>query len=139
LQWAMYYNAVQQSDSARLSLDKCLIEIPDEKTALFEWSKYYYATKNDSALQYVNLYLYHYPEDIQAIILKARIKSSAGETMEAIDLYKTALLSDSTSAIARTEMEILERKVAYLRLVKRKDETQKQLEYIKPLGAKQIN
>jgi tetratricopeptide (TPR) repeat protein len=139
LEQAMYFNAVQQYDSARLSLDICRIEIPDEKTALFEWAKYYFATKNDSALQTVNLYLYHYPEDTRAIILKARMKSAAGATMEAIDLYTLALLSDSSSVIARTELENLEGKVAYLRLVKRKDETQKQLEIIKPLGAKQIN
>jgi len=139
LERAMYYNAVNEYDSARVSLDKCRIESSDENAALFEWAKYYYATKNDSAMQTLNQYLYHFPEDTRAMILKARMKSADGATMDAIDLYKSVLLSDSTSAIARTELEILERKVAYLRLIKRKDETQKQLEIIKPLGAKQIN
>ncbi|MDZ7604156.1 MAG: hypothetical protein U5K79_00890 [Cyclobacteriaceae bacterium] len=139
LERAMYYNAVKAYDSARMSLDKCRIENADEKTALFEWAKYYYATRNDSAWQTLNQYLYHYPKDAHALILKARMKSADGATHEAIELYKSVLLSDSTSVIARKELEILEGKVAYLRLVKRKDETQKQLEIIKPLGAKQIN
>ena len=139
LEWSMYYNEIHLYDSARLFLDKCKNEFPEQTKSLLEWTNYYYGTKNDSALQTLNLYLYHNPKDLKALILKARIKSESGDTREAIDLYKSVLLSDSTITIARTELDNLERKVAYLRLVQRKDETQKQLDMIKPLGTKQIN
>ncbi len=139
LSWASYYNATANYDSARLFLTECNRTQQRESTVYLEWAKYYFATKNDSALQVINLYLHQQANDLNALLLKARIKAGMGETMESIAIYESILQADSTMAIAETELGILARKVAYLRLANRKDEAQKQLDILRPMDTKQIN
>ena len=79
------------------------------------------------------------PAGTSAHILKARTLEKINYVTDAKNLYLSALEIDSTSILAIKGLDNLERKVAYLRLVKRKEDIQRQVETLKPLIIKEIN
>ena len=139
-QWGAYFRATGALDTAKQILRNCLIQSPEESKVNFELAKIYYQqNKLDSTLYFVNAYLNAKPRGTSGQVLKAKTFERMNYFTDARNLYKSALKIDSTSTLARRGLENLERKVAYLRLVKRKEEVQKQVETLKPLNSKEIN
>jgi tetratricopeptide (TPR) repeat protein len=73
------------------------------------------------------------------MVLKAKTLERLSNYEQAKNIYQSAIELDSTSTLAIEGLNNLERKVAYLRLVKRKESVQKDLEILKPLNSKTIN
>ncbi len=139
-EWGAYFNEVASYDTARIILIKCQAEKPDEKRIFYELAKNYYKSNDtDSALIFVDRYLAESPKGIDGLIFKAKMLERRRDYNEAKKIYQTAIEKDSTSILAINGLENLERKVAYLRLVKRKEEAQRQTDNLKPLDSKEIN
>lgn len=139
-EWGAYYNKIGEYDRSKMFLLKCLNEKPEEPRIYFELAKNYFgANKIDSTLYFVNKYLDTNPKGTGAYVLKAKAMEKLYKYTDARQIYIQALKIDSTSILARKELDNLERKVAYLRLKKRKQEVQKQVETLKPLDSKEIN
>ena len=135
-----YFNASGEKDTSKAILLKCLLNNTSEPRIDFELAKIYYDENNiDSTLYFINQYLNTLPEGTSAHVLKARTLEKLNYYTEAKKLYISALEIDSTSVLASNGLDNLERKVAYLRLVKRKEEVQRQVETLKPLNSKEIN
>ena len=134
------YNETGKRDEAKEVLTNCLKRIAEESRINLELAKFYSNSNNiDSTLLYLNFYLESESIGTEGHVLKARTLEKISYYTEAKKLYKTALEIDSTSILAQRGLENLERKVAYLRLVKRKEEVQRQVEDLKPLNSKDIN
>ncbi|MCK5368454.1 MAG: hypothetical protein KAQ62_07870 [Cyclobacteriaceae bacterium] len=139
-EWGAYFNEIGKRDTSKIILLKCLRERPDEPRINFELAKIYFNVNNiDSTLYYVNQYLDSKPIGTDGYVLKARTLEKINYYTDAKELYKIALDMDSTSILASKGLDNLERKVAYLRLKKRKEEVQRQVEILKPLNSKEIN
>jgi tetratricopeptide (TPR) repeat protein len=139
-QWGAFYNETGRKDTAKLILMNCLQEKPDEERINFELGKIYFNENNiDSTLYYLNQYLDTNPKGTGAYVLKAKTLEKVSYYTDARKLYNAALEIDSTSTLAIQGLENLERKVAYLRLVNRKEEIQREVESLKPLKSKVIN
>ncbi len=139
-EWGAYYNKVGENDRSKMFLLKCLNEKFEDPRINFELAKNYYGANNiDSTLYFVDKYLDTNPKGTGAYVLKAKAKEKRYQYTEAKQIYIQALKIDNTSILARKGLDNLERKVAYLRLKKRKQEVQKQVETLKPLGSKEIN
>lgn len=139
-EWGAYYNKIGENDSSKMFLLKCLKEKPEEPRINFELAKNYYGANNiDSTLYFADKYLDTNPKGTGAYVLKAKAMEKRYQYTEAKQIYIQALKIDNTSILARKGLDNLERKVAYLRLKKRKQEIQKQVETLKPLDSKEIN
>ncbi|MCK5208232.1 MAG: hypothetical protein KAQ79_09435, partial [Cyclobacteriaceae bacterium] len=139
-EWGAYFNEIGKRDTSKIILLKCLRERPDEPRINFELAKIYFNVNNiDSTLYYVNQYLDSKPIGTDGYVLKAKTLEKINYYTDAKELYKIALDMDSTSILASKGLDNLERKVAYLRLKKRKEEVQRQVEILKPLNSKEIN
>jgi len=139
-QWGAYYNDIGDKDVAKQILLNCMEEKPDEERINYELGKIYYNVNNiDSTLFYLNLYLDTNPKGTGAYVLKAKTLEKISYYTDARNLFNTALKIDSTSTLAIQGLQNLERKVAYLRLVNRKEEIQREVESLKPLKSKVIN
>ncbi len=138
-EWGAYYNEVGNRDTANLILTKCLSDKPEEPRVNYELAKIHYHEYNtDSTLLYLDRYLELDPRAIDGYVLKAKTMERINHFTEARNLYNTALEVDSTSLLASKGLDNLDRKVAYLRLVQRKEEVQKQVEKLKPLNSKEL-
>lgn len=134
-----YFNEVGEIDAARMMLIKCFADNSNETRINLELAKIYYKKNDmDSTLFFVNQYLSSNPEVIGGYILKARALEKKNYFTEARKLYLSVLEIDSTSILASKGLDNLNRKVAYLRLVKRKEDVQRQAETLKPLNSKKI-
>lgn len=139
-QWGAYYNDIGDKEAAKQILVNCLEEKPDEGRINYELGKIYFSVNNiDSTLFYLNQYLDTNPKGTGAYVLKAKTLEKISYFTDARKLYNTALNIDSTSTLAIQGLQNLERKVAYLRLVNRKEEIQREVESLKPLKSKVIN
>ena len=139
-EWGAYFNETGHSDTSRQILMNCKKSKPDEFGIYLELAKNYSRANNiDSTLRYVNQFLGTEPKGTEGYVLKARTLEKINYYSEARKMYKAALEIDSTSTLAQRGLENLERKVAYLRLIKRKEEVQRQVETLKPLNSKEIN
>lgn len=139
-EWGSYFNEIGKMDSSKVILMKCMESQNHDPRLNLELAKIYYKSNdNDSALYYINKYITSNPKGIDAFVLKAKTLEKKSYYTEAEKLYKYALEMDSTSILASRGLENLERKVAYLRLVKRKEAVQRQVEELKPLNSKEIN
>jgi tetratricopeptide (TPR) repeat protein len=139
-EYGTYLSAMKQRDRAKSVLLSCLEEDRDEERVKYELARIYYQQNNaDSALFYLNSYLDTNPKGTAAYVLKAKTLEQISYFTEARNLYNTALKVDSTSTLALSGLENLERKVAYLRLRKRKENVRRQAEVLKPLNSKDIN
>ena len=58
---------------------------------------------------------------------------------KAKNIYENILQNDTTAIIARHELQKLERKIAYLRDLKRKEAIQSQMDSIKPAKRLELN
>ena len=79
----------------------------------------------DSARYYSDRILAHRPEDLSAHLTLARVADKQGNFALATDQYQGILARDSTHQIAQNELDILNRKVAYLHKIRREFEQQK--------------
>ena len=139
-EWGAFYRETGRKDTAKMILLKCEVENPEEPRVKLELAKIYLSANNiDSSQYYVNQYLTLKPKDIAAYVLKAKTLERISYYSEAKKLYNLALEIDSTSTLASNGLENLERRAAYLRLVKRKESVQRQVETLKPLNSKKIN
>jgi len=139
-QWGTYQNEFGDRDLARSILKKCLESSPGKHKIKFELAKNYFrANEIDSALLFIDQYIQSNPSGTEMYVLKAKALEKRSYFTEARKLYNHALEIDSTSTLARRGLENLERKVAYLRLIRRKKDVQRQVETLKPLNAKEIN
>jgi tetratricopeptide (TPR) repeat protein len=139
-EWGAYYNKIGDNESSKIWLMKCLNEKPGESRILFELAKSYYGANNiDSAIYFIDKYLDTNPKGTDAYVLKAKSLEKKYQYSTAQNIYIQALEIDSTSILARKGLDNLERKVAYLRLQKRKREVQRQTEVLKSLDSKEIN
>jgi len=134
-----YFNAVNQKDSARMILKNCDETPFSEGRINYELARTFSPVNTDSVFYYVNLFLENNPEDIPGLVLKARTLERINYYTDAKTLYQKAIKIDSTSRLATEALDNLERKVAYLRLIKRKENVQRELEMFKPLNSKEIN
>ena len=139
-EWGTFFNETGRRDTSIRILTRCLQTKPEENRLNLELAKYYNKINNiDSTLWFVNKYLESKHSGTEGHVLKAKTLEKINYLTEARKLYKSALEVDSTSILAQRGLENLERKVAYLRLVKRKEEVQRQVETMKPLNSKVIN
>ncbi len=139
-QWGAYYYELGSKNQAKHILINCLRARPDEPRVNFELGKIYFGENNiDSTLFYLNQYLVTNPKGTNPYVLKAKTLEKISNYIDAKELYQSALAIDSTSVLALQGLENLERKVAYLRLVNRKEEIQREVESLKPLKSKVIN
>lgn len=137
--WGGYYNAIAQKDSAKSVLLNCNDSQLSENRVNLELAKSYYPNDIDSVLFYLNNFLADTPQDIAGIVLKAKALEQRGFYTESRLLYESAIKIDSTSILALNGLNNLERKVAYLRLVERKESVKRDLDTFKPLNSKEIN
>ena len=136
----VYFYEIGKSDSAKILLKECLTKEEKEPRIYFELAKIYFDENiTETSRQYINQYLNLKPDEIDGYIMKAQIMEKTNNFPDAYELYSTALEMDSTSRLASAGLENLERKVAYLQLVKRKESFQRQVETLKPLNSKEIN
>lgn len=133
------YNATGKRDSARWVLQYCENAPIREERIDYELAKTFYPDQTDSVLFYVNKALEKQPGYLQALLLKAKTLDRQGNYNGARGVYEFAIQMDSTYTLATQGLNNLERKVAYLRLVKRKESLQRDLEILKPLNSKTIN
>ena len=139
-EWGAYFSEIGKRDTSKSILMKCLHDRQDESRVNLELAKIYFRSDNvDSTLFYINHYLGSNPKGTEAHVLKAKALEKINFYTDAKKMYASALEIDSTSTLALRGLENLERKVAYLRLVKRKEEVQRQAETLKPLNSKVIN
>jgi len=139
-QWGAYFYELGSRNQAKHILVNCLKSKPNEPRVNFELGKIYYIENNiDSTLFYLNQYLVTNPKGTDPYVLKAKTMERLNNYIDARELYQTALEIDSTSVLALQGLENLERKVAYLRLVNRKEEIQREVESLKPMKSKVIN
>lgn len=139
LYWGMWYNATADNDSARSALSGCDFGSGKADEVYYEFAKSYYPKQSDSVLYYVDQSLSFNSRNVNSLILKARTLDRLGNFDRSRDVYQEVLRLDSASAIAQVELSNLERKVAYLRLVKKKESGQKDLENLRPLNSRTIN
>jgi tetratricopeptide (TPR) repeat protein len=137
--WGGYYNAIAQKDSARTILLNCSDSQFSGNSVKLELAKSYYPNDIDSVLYHLNNFLTKAPQNIPGIVLKAKALEQTGFYTESRQLYESAIKIDSTSTLALNGLNNLERKVAYLRLVKRKENVKRELDTFKPLNSKEIN
>lgn len=137
--WGTYYNGISEKDSAKSVLLKCDESRFSENRVALELARAYYPNQIDSVLFYLDNFLKEKPDNVPGLVLKAKALERIGFYTESRTLYETAIKIDSTSTLALNGLNILERKVAYLRLVKRKESVQKELDTFKPLNSKEIN
>jgi tetratricopeptide (TPR) repeat protein len=137
--WGSYYNRISQKDSARTALLNCAEERFSENRIPLELARAYYPGKTDSVLFYLDHFLSEKPDNMAAIILKAKALERNGFYAQSRTCYETAIKIDSTSALALDGLNNLERKVAYLRLIKRKESVRRDLDTLKSLNSKEIN
>jgi tetratricopeptide (TPR) repeat protein len=137
--WGMYYNRINQKDSARMVLSGCRPEAPRSVVVDFELARTYYPSQPDSVFYYLDRYLKTSPEDVQALVLKAKTLENMKYYTDARKIFQLAIKIDSTSTLAREGLNNLDRKVAYLRLKQRKENVKKEFESLKPLNSKEIN
>ncbi len=137
--WGMWHNATGNRDSARMNLVRCNIEDDNGYAVFYEWAKSYYPQQVDSTMFYIDKSISLNPKYIKSLILKGRVLDKKGAFDRSREAYQQALAMDSTSVIANTELSNLERKIAYLRLVQKKESTKKDLEFLKPLNSRTIN
>ena len=134
-----YFVATKEWKKAKSILLSCLDLKEDEQQIKLELAKIYYRyNESDSSLHYVNDFLNANPNSTSAMILKAKTLEQISYFTEARKLYNAALEVDSTSTLAIKGLENLDRKVAYLRLKKRKESLQRQVEVLKPLNSKEL-
>ncbi len=138
-QWGALYNATGKRDSARWMLRNCEESVAARELLSYEMAKTYYPEQIDSALIYINEALGIEPRYLLALVFKAKALDRQGDFDQAMGIYESAIQIDSTYTIALDGLSNLERKVAYLRLVKRKENVQRDLELFKPLNSKTIN
>jgi tetratricopeptide (TPR) repeat protein len=138
-QWGAWYNTVGKSDSARLVLLPCTEALAGKGERDYELARTYFPYQTDSVLAYLNRSLDQQPNSIRSMVLKAKTLERLSNYEQAKNIYQSAIELDSTSTLAIEGLNNLERKVAYLRLVKRKESVQKDLEILKPLNSKTIN
>ena len=105
----------------------------------YELARSFYPQETDSVLHYINQFIEEKPNDLRGLVLKAKALENIKYYTEARKLYQAAIKIDSTATLAIDGLDNLERKVAYLRLVKRKESIQRDLEILKPLNSKEIN
>jgi tetratricopeptide (TPR) repeat protein len=136
----VYFHEIGEPDTAKFLLKNCLTKSNNDSRIYLELSKIYFEENAlDSSRQVINQYLNLKPNEGEGYVLKARIMERFNNFTDAKELYLAALEIDSTYTLASSGLENLERKVAYLQLVKRKEIVQRQVESLKPLNSKQIN
>ena len=139
-EWGSYFNEIGRTDTSKMILMKCMERLSHDPRINFELAKIYYKLNDiDSSLYHIDEYISSDPKGTNALVLKAKALEKKSYYSEAKKLYQYALEIDSTSTLASRGLENLERKVAYLRLVKRKEDVQRQVEELKPLSSKEIN
>jgi tetratricopeptide (TPR) repeat protein len=138
-QWGSLYNAIGKRDSAKWVLRHCEEPLVAKELLSFEIAKTFYPENTDSVLFYVDRALNIQPQYLQALVLKAKTLDRQGNYDRAIGVYQSAIQMDSTYTLALQGLNNLERKVAYLRLVQRKESVQRDLEILKPLNSRTIN
>ncbi len=138
-QWGTLYNALGKRDSARFFLTSCNNPMAEEGQKDYEIAKTYFPYQPDSVITYVNRSLSQRPKSIPPMVLKAKALERQSNFDQAKNIYQSAILLDSTSTLAIDGLNNLERKVAYLRLIKRKESVEKDLEILKPLNSRTIN
>jgi len=134
-----YLNEVGQKDSARTVLKSCLDDDFSQGRISFELAKSYFPQQADSVIFYADQYLTSKSSEIPAMVLKAKALELKSYYTEARALYQDAIKLDSTSTIAMDGLNNLERKVAYLRLKRKKEDVQRDLDLFKPLDNRVIN
>lgn len=135
-----YYNEFGDEETSKIILFDCKQTKPEEDRIDYELARIFYKNNDiDSTLYFVNIYLEQRPKDINGYVLKAKTLERISYFSDARKLYVTALEIDSTSRSASNGLESLEQRVAYLRLVKRKEETREKVQTLKPIGSKVIN
>lgn len=137
--WGSYYNSISQKDSAKTVLLNCDEARFSENRIPLELARAYFPRQIDSVLFYVDHFLKEKPNNVQGLVLKAKALERTGFYTESRTYYESAIKIDSTSTLALDGLNNLERKVAYLRLVKRKESVQRELDTFKPLNSKEIN
>ncbi len=136
----VYLHEIGERDTAKIVLKECFAKNGKDPRVYLELSKIYYEENAiDSARYAVNQFLDLKPDDVVGYVLKARIMEKLNNFSDAKELYLSALEIDSTYTLASSGLENLERKVAYLQLIKRKENVQRQVEFLKPLNSKVIN
>lgn len=138
-QWGALYNTTGKRDSARWMLRNCEEPGVARELVSYEIAKSFYPEQVDSVLLHTDEALSLQPRYLQALVLKAKLLDRQGNLEQARSFYESAIQIDSTYTIALQGLDNLERKVAYLRLVKRKENVQRDLELFKPLNSKKIN
>lgn len=139
LEWASYYRSINRIDTTKYILRNCLSHRPDEPRTYIQLANAYYNDRMDSSLYYVEQYLRMKSDAADGMVLKARILERRYNYSEARKLYLMAIEIDSTSTLAHNGLANLDRKVAYLRLIRRREENQRQTESLSPLNSKEIN
>lgn len=102
-------------------------------------NSFYAQGKYDSALLYAGQALAMDSTAIYSHLIKARALVKRYHYKDAFQEYEHILVMDSTYTIARDELEKLNKKIAYLRSLKKYKESQEELNMIKPLKPKTLN
>ncbi len=140
-EWGAYYNEIGETDTSKMILLHCLQRDVNEPRVNLELAKIHNRRLSgaDSAIYYTDQFIGKSSDPIPGYVLKAEILDRSKKYTEAIKMYDTALEIDSTYVPAQKGLKNLQGKVAYLRLIKRKENVQRETEELKPLGSKEIN
>jgi tetratricopeptide (TPR) repeat protein len=102
-------------------------------------NSFYAQGKYDSALFYAGQALEMDSTVVYSHLIKARALAKRYYYKDAVQEYEHILSMDSTYTIAGDELEKLDRKIAYLRSLKKYNESREELKMIKPLKPKALN
>ncbi len=132
--------SMKQLDSAKVVFKDCIQSDPENGQLYLSLGELYFNEyKYDSSLFMIEKTIRLDKKNEDAYVLKARIMDKRGMYNEAKGIYENILQIDTTAIIARQELQKLERKIAYLRDLKRKEAIQSQMDSIKPAKRLELN
>lgn len=116
---ALNYHEIDSLDKAKKILRK--LGSKKAKSKLINWFRV--SQEWDSALAYTNQLLANEPQSKELILAKAEVLESKGWVTPSLPYYEQAFALDTTDTELANRLEIVRRKVAYLRR-KREEESQ---------------
>ncbi len=134
-----FLNETKQLDSARAVLKRCLEIDPGDKRVEFELAKNHSRSNNpDSAVVFLDKYLNSSPDDIGALLFKAKLLDRQANYTVALEYYQKVMAIDSTSSIAAAGVRNVKRKLARVRALRRKENVKKQAEEFRTIKTKPV-
>jgi tetratricopeptide (TPR) repeat protein len=130
---ALLHYAIDQKDTANYLIDKAIDANNTEQYQITraEWLRD--DRRYTDALEVTDELIQNDSTSVAAWMLKGRILSDQYRYYSARDAFEKVVEYDSSNTIALQELEKLEKKIAYLRIQKQREENRRLIEELKPI------